>query len=139
MHHLTMKVSTELDILHSLYQLAFDYTLKVKLEKNEEMLKWINIRQRILGKSDKSSKTVEKQLKQFKASNQIPAKERALIEEKKNQIKDLSTSLRKNEFTLLNKLHYKKGALRTEIAQLSRKKTAINAYAKAPKASMLIS
>lgn len=138
MDRLTSRTASELDVLYGLYQLALDYTDKIKPDDENEVSKWLETRQRILGKTDKASKTAAALLKEFAKKTNITASERALIEEKKNMIKDLLPILTKKEYELLNKMHYKMGSIRTELAGMARKQTAAKAYINAPKSKLMV-
>ena len=76
-------------------------------------------------------------LKEFKIHKNISASERALIDEKKNMIKDLFTTLRKNEFELLSKMHLRMGSIRSELAGITKKKEASKAYMNAPRPKLM--
>ena len=138
MDKLASKTASELDILYGLYKLALEYTLKINPENEKELAKWLDTRQRILGKTDVASKSAAKLLAQVKLQKTITPSEQALIAEKKSLIEDLFTTLRKKEFDLLNQLHYRKSKVRTELANLSRKQVASSAYTNAPRPKLMV-
>ncbi len=137
MHAITQQVAAELDVLYGLYQLALDYTGKIKPEEEGEVLKWLQTRQRILGKTDIASKNAGALLKVFKTTKNIPANEQALILEKKKMIRDLLTTLRKTEFDLMKKMRTKMDSLRGELADVTRKNQAASAYVNAPRPKLM--
>ena len=136
---ITQQITSEMDVLYGLYQLAIDYTSKIHPEKEVDNVKWLDTRQRILGKTAVVAQNAAELLKDFKTINNVPANERALIEEKKNLINDTLGRMRMKEIDVMKIMSSKMKSLRGELANITQRKKAAHAYITAPRATMTVS
>jgi len=136
---ITIQVTSEMDVLYGLYQLAIDYTNKLEPEDNTGMIKGLDTRQRLLSRTASSTNIAATLLKKFDSANNIPANEKALVEEKKNLIKDCLLKMRQTESLLMRKMQKKMKNLRGELADITYRRKAAQSYSSAPRAKTFIS
>ncbi|MBF0432864.1 MAG: hypothetical protein HQK83_16385 [Fibrobacteria bacterium] len=134
----TTKTARELDVLYGLYQLAVDYTCKISAEDGNAV-KWIDTRQRLLGKTSIASKAATALLHLFYTTPNVPSNEKALIDSKKRMVKETLLQMQKAEFDIMKKMALKMKGIRGELAGVTRKSRAAAAYINAPRAKMLVS
>jgi hypothetical protein len=132
---ITSQTAAELDVLFGLYQLAIEYTKKMERDETH-LVKWMDTRQRILGKTACASEKAVHLLKTFRITPNIPANEKALIDEKKNMIKEILPLIQQAEYKIMKKMNLRMKAIRSELAGLGRKQQASAAYLKAPRPAM---
>ncbi len=133
MHTFTSQLSSELDVLFGLYQLALDYTLKIEPDEPDEMTKWIDTRQRILSRTADASGSAIKLSRLFEMTPNVPANERALIDEKRSMIKDVLKRMKKVEHEIMQRMHSKMTALKREMTNVTQRKQAARSYMSAPR------
>ena len=139
MHPVTLKLAGELDVLYGLYQLALEYTGKLRSEPAETMDRWLDARQRLLSKTQTASKTASGLMKTFKGLTQVTENERALIREKKALVEDLLHDMQRMENETMRVMRQKMRDIRSELAGVHHKKKAASAYLNAPAAKMAVS
>ena len=101
---ITSQIASEMDVLYGLYKLANDFTRKIEPGKDQEVTKWLDTRQRILSKTAASSKFAAVLLKALEKEQNVPANEKALIEEKKNLVNDAMKNMQRTEYEILKKM-----------------------------------
>ncbi len=139
MQTLTQQIVSNLDVLFGLYQLALDYAKKISPEEEEEALKWIGYRAKILDRTEHVSREAAAMLREFDALRNVPAAERALVEEKRNLIQDLSFKMNHVDNLLLRNLQTRLADVRQELAVQNHRKDAIKAYIRAPGVTFAVS
>ncbi len=137
MQTITKQVISELDVLFGLYQLALDYTDKIEGHSQENVQKGLDVRQRIIGKTAPCAKAAANLLKVFACAQNIPANERALVEEKRQMVKDTVSIMQRKEFGLMTGLAKNMKFIRAELAGINKKQIAAKAYIQAPRAAAL--
>ncbi len=125
---ITDKVVQELDLLYGLYELAIDLSKKLEPDDPAETQKWLDSRQRILARTGESSKEALLHLNAFDAMTMVPANERALVDEKRRMIQDLSLKMTLVDNQIIKKMHSKMSLLRAELARGTQRKNAAKSY-----------
>ncbi len=131
MHSTTVHLSTELDILYGLYNLALDHSTNINATDSFAMTQCLDIRQRLLTKTQSSSKKATTLLKKFNTLKFIPSNERALVEQKRLLVEELLKKIKLSEHQMMHMMHLKMKSIRTELAGIHQKKSATRAYLKA--------
>ncbi len=139
MQTLTHQIVGHLDVLYGHYQLALDYARKISPEEDGEALKWIGYRQKILDRTESISREAAAMLREFDVMKNVPASERALVEEKRNLIQDISFKMNHVDNQLLRNLQSRLSEVRFELAAQNNRKDAIKAYIRAPGPSLVVS
>ncbi|MFC1586338.1 hypothetical protein ACFL5V_12390 [Fibrobacterota bacterium] len=136
---ITSQIASEMDVLYGLYQLAIDYTRKIEPEKEDGIVKWLDTRQRILSKTATASGSAVRLLKIFQVTYNVPANEKALIEEKRNMVRDIIKKMQRAEYDILKKMHKKMKSLRGELVNINHRNKAAQAYMNAPQPALFVS
>lgn len=138
MHPLTVKIISELDLLFGLYQLAVDLSKRIKPEDEENTLRVIEARQKILDRTAVTSKEAASLLKAFREERMMPANEKALVEEKRSLILDIAGKMQAADNQVMRAMQTKLGSIRRELAAQTEKRNAMRAYIKAPQAHTVV-
>jgi len=138
MHALTHKVVSELDMLYGLYQLALDLAARIEPDDEIRTQRVMEARNRILDKTAAASGEAVNLLKAFRLEKQIPANERALVEEKRNLILDLGVKMQVADGKVMRAMQARLAGVRKELAGQTERKNAIKAYIHAPLAHNLV-
>jgi hypothetical protein len=133
MQPITRQLISELDLLYGLYQLALDYGQKIKPDDDQATI-WLAARDKILQRTDAASGETVRLLKQFELHHNIPANEKALVEEKRFLIADLGIKMNVADNKILKSMLVKMSQIRHELADQIERKNAIKAYIQAPMA-----
>ena len=137
MHPITRQLISELDLLYGLYQLALDYGQKIKPDDDQADI-WLTARDKILQRTDTASGETIRLLKQFELQPNIPANEKALVEEKRFLIADLGIKMNAADNKILKTMLIKMSQIRHELANQIERKNVIKAYIQAPMARAYI-
>lgn len=139
MHALTDKLVSELDLLYGLYQLAVDLARRIQPDDEANTARFIEARQKILERTAVTSKEAAALLKSFRDERMIPANEKALVEEKRNLILDVSAKMQQADSQVMRAMQQKLASIRRELAGHTEKKNAARAYITAPQSTALAS
>lgn len=133
MHPLTQQTITELDMLYGLYQMAVDLVKRIKPDDEELTLRILDARKKILDRSGEATVQVLDLLKTLQAEKWIPSNEKALVEEKRSLVLDLSLKMQATDNQIFRLMQAKMQAVRGELAQQTEQKNGIRAYIQAPR------
>lgn len=137
MNPLTTRLISELDLLYGLYQLATDLSRRIRPDDEENTLRVIEARQKILDRSAAASKEAAALLKAFREERMMPANETALVEEKRSLILDIAAKMQAADNQVMRAMQVKLGSIRRELAGQTERRNAMKAYITAPQAQML--
>jgi hypothetical protein len=132
MHPITVKLSASLDLLYGLYLLALDHVATADADDDEGLTGLLNARDSLIARTTTSAAEAQKHFSVFDHETRVPAAERALIEEKRRMIQDVTAKLQRADHQLLRAMHNRMGVLRKELAGQQERKQAIKAYITAP-------
>lgn len=138
MQPITENLVRELDLLFSLYELAADYASRIQPGEMEEAGKYLEARQKILSRTEISAREVLRLSRLFDEGRNIPLSERALVEERRNMIYDLSLRMQRLDSQILKVMQQKLTEVRKELAGQTERTSAIKAYIKAPQATVFL-
>lgn len=138
MHPLTTRLVSELDQLFGLYQLAVDLSRRIKPDDEALTAKVIEARQKILDRTAGASSQASELLKAFREERLIPENEKALVEEKRNLILDVSSRMQAADGQVMRAMQAKLASIRKELAGQTERKNAVRAYITAPQSTMLV-
>ncbi len=136
MHPLTQQTITELDMLYSLYQMAVDLVKKIKPDDEDLTLRILDARKKILDRSGEATVQVLGLLKTIQAEKWIPSNEKALVEEKRSLVLDLSLKMQATDNQVFRLMQAKMQSVRGELAMQTERKNGIKAYIQAPRAML---
>jgi hypothetical protein len=137
MHPLTTRLISELDQLFGLYQLAVDLSRRIQPDDEALTARVIEARQKILDRTAGTSRQASELLKAFREEKLIPANEKALVEEKRNLILDVSARMQAADSQVMRAMQAKLASIRKELAGQTERKNAARAYITAPASSMV--
>lgn len=132
MHPVTEKLSGSLDLLYGLYLLALDHVAAADAEDDEALVGLLEARDGLVARTTAAAEEARKLFPSFDAEKRVPASERALVEEKRRMIHDVTAKLQRADHQLLRAMHARMGVLRKELAGQQERKQAIKAYITAP-------
>ncbi len=132
MHPVTEKLSGSLDLLYGLYLLALDHVAAADAEDDEALIGLLEARDGLVARTTAAAEEARKLFPSFDAETRVPASERALVEEKRRMIHDVTAKLQRADHQLLRAMHARMGVLRKELAGQQERKHAIRAYITAP-------
>jgi SMC interacting uncharacterized protein involved in chromosome segregation len=128
MHALTQQITTELDVLYGLYEMAMDLSKRIQPDDEELTGRLLDARKKILNHTAESSAQLVTLLKSFQGEKWIPSNEKALVEEKRNLVQDLGLKMQATDNQMVRQLLAKMQSVRTELADQTERKNGIKAY-----------
>ncbi len=134
---LTERLVGELDMLYGLYLLAMDHVRQLDAEDEEASARILDAREKVLERTTQAAAAATRLLRAFEVERNIPAGERALVEEKRRMIQDVMTRLQQADSQVLRAMHSRFSALRRELARHTERRDVIRAYITAPAAASL--
>ena len=138
MHALTEKLTTELDVLYGLYQMAADLAKRIRPEDEVTVARVLEARKKILDHTSESSRQVVTMLQAFQAEKWIPSNEKALVDEKRRLLLDLGLKMQATDNQAVRVLQAKVQSVRGELALQTERKNGIKAYIQAPKSMLQV-
>jgi hypothetical protein len=131
---ITERIVAELDVLYGLYLLAMDHVRKLEAEDEGAAIKLLDARDKVLDRTAKAAEEASRLLRIFETAHNVPAGERALVEEKRRMILDVVRRLQQADSQVMRAMHFRFSALRRELARHTERREAIRAYITAPAA-----
>ncbi len=138
MHVLTQKITTELDMLYGLYQMAVDLTKRIRPDDEDKTQRVLEARQKILDHTTRSSEELVGLFEAFHAERLIPSNEKALVEEKRNLIQDVGARIQAADHHMIRQMQAKMSEIRRDLADATERKNAVKAYIKAPRSHLAV-
>ena len=138
MHPLVKETQEQYIALYQRFQEIFDMGDELMFCDNEEIESLLDQRLRMLNYSETESKTCSQLVAAIRSMDEIPASEKALIEEIRSRIIDLAPRVVHQSKTLIQNMESRLSQVKSQMLLQSKTTRAVSCYIKAPAARNLI-